>query len=425
MTTIKNFATLYNTTIGTGREKQWSVQVLDNGDNTFTVRSSHGIVGGKLVEHDTIVSEGKNLGKKNETTPKQQAILEAERELTKKAKQGYNPATKVETFPAPGSSSVASSSTPATKSKSSKGKEPAEKAEDNTSKKVLLKPMLALEFDPSSSTKYPVYIQPKLDGVRCLVYHSEDGTLLFQSRQNTLFDSYEHLVSEITTLLESLGDPLDFVLDGELYIHGAEFNEITSMVRRSKTKHPNITKLKYHIYDCFYFGEHNLEKNKMPYSERNKILTEAFSNSKFSNLVLVETRQAKSMADIDALHEYFTGLTSPYEGVMIRTIGGVYKQQGRSKDLQKYKKFHDEEFEVVGYHEGTGAHAGTPIFDCRSKANPDKTFGVTMSGSIDSRKEMMKTIQSYIGKQLTVKYQELSPDGIPRFPVGIAFRDYE
>lgn len=413
MSTIKNFATLYNTTIGTGREKQWSIQVLDNGDNTFTVRSTHGIVGGKQVDHDTIISEGKNLGKKNETTPKQQAILEAEREWTKKTKQGYNPA----------SNSEAGSSSAAPASKSGKGKEVVEK--DNTAKKVLLKPMLAQEFDPSASTKYPVYIQPKLDGVRCLVYHSDDGTLLFQSRQNTLFDPYEHLVGEIETLLESLGNPLDFVLDGELYIHGAEFNEITSMVRRSKTKHPNITKLKYHIYDCFYFGEHNLEKNKMPYSERNKILTEAFSNNKFSNLVLVETRQAKSMSDIDKLHEYFTGLTSPYEGVMVRSIGGVYKQQGRSKDLQKYKKFHDEEFEVVGYHEGTGAHAGTPIFDCRSKANPDKTFGVTMSGSIDSRKEMMKDIDNYIGKQLTVKYQELSPDGIPRFPVGIEFRDYE
>lgn len=399
MTTIKDFETLYNTTIGTGREKQWSVKVLDNGDNTFKIRSSHGVVGGKLVEHETIISEGKNLGKKNETTSKEQAILEAERDWIKKSKQGYE------------------SSSP-------------EKVEnkneiDNKTKKVLLKPMLALEFDPLVNTKYPVYIQPKLDGVRCLVYYSKDGTLLFQSRQNTLFDSYDHLVDEIVNLLERIGDPLDFVLDGELYIHGAEFNEITSMVRRSKKKHPDVEKLKYHIYDCYYFGEDNLDKNKMSYSERNKILTEAFSENEFKNLVLVETRKANSMEEVELLHEHFTSLTSPYEGVMIRAIEGFYKQQGRSKDLQKYKKFYDEEFTVLGYHEGTGAHAGTAIFDCLSKVNPDKTFGVTMHGTIESRKEMLKNIKKYIGKELTVKYQELSPDGIPRFPIGISFRDYE
>ena len=408
MATIKNFPTLYNTTIGTGREKVWSIEVLDNDDNTFTIRSSHGIKGGKMVEHDTIISEGKNLGKKNETTPKQQAILEAEREWTKKVKQGYTE-QNVEKDEKPKSS----------------GSKKEKETEVAAQKKVLLKPMLALEFDPSSSTKYPVYIQPKLDGVRCLVYYTEEGDLLFQSRQNTLFDSYEHLVEELKELMNTLGDPLDFVLDGELYIHGAEFNEITSMVRRSKTKHPNITKLQYHIYDCFYFGDHNLEKNKMPYSERNQILTEAFSKHKFKNLVLVDTRKAGSMADIEKFHEYYTGLSKPYEGVMVRTIGGVYKQQGRSKDLQKYKKFHDEEFVVVGYHEGTGAHAGTPIFDCKSNVNSDKTFGVTMNGSIENRKEMLKNIKKYIGKKLTVKYQELSSDGIPRFPVGIAFRDYE
>ncbi len=427
MTTIKNFAILYNTTIGTGREKQWSIQVLDNGDATYTVRSTHGMKGGKMVDHDTIVSEGKNLGKKNETTPKEQAILEAEREWTKKVKQGYNPATKVEVHQSPFQQlekEKAEKAKVQTRSKTI-GNSSSKDEEEDVTKKVLLKPMLAQEFDPSASTKYPVYIQPKLDGVRCLVYHSEDGQLLFQSRQNTLFDTYEHLVPEIETLLESMGDPLDFVLDGELYIHGAEFNDITSMVRRSKTKHPKITQLQYHIYDCFYFGEHNLEKNKMTYTDRNKFLTEAFKKHTFSNLVLVETRMAKNMDDIEKCFDHFTGLKHPYEGVMVRTIGGVYKQQSRSKDLQKYKKFKDEEFIVVGYHEGTGAHAGTPIFDCRSKINPDKTFGVPMTGTIESRKTMLKNIDKYIGKQLTVKYQELSPNGIPRFPTGIAFRDYE
>ena len=110
---------------------------------------------------------------------------------------------------------------------------------------------------------------------------------------------------------------------------------------------------------------------------------------------------------------------------MIRGMNSPYKQQGRSKDLLKYKKFHDDEFVVIGHHEGTGAHKGTPIFECNSKSKEGKTFSVTMHGTIDSRKKMLENVQSYYGKMLTVKYQEISADGAPRFPVGIAFRDYE
>ena len=86
---------------------------------------------------------------------------------------------------------------------------------------------------------------------------------------------------------------------------------------------------------------------------------------KFDKLICVDTKVANTTDDLEKYHTYYTNQS--YEGIMIRTMGGVYKQQGRSKDLQKYKKFHDDEFIVIGYHEGTGAHAGTPIFDCKSK----------------------------------------------------------
>ena len=110
---------------------------------------------------------------------------------------------------------------------------------------------------------------------------------------------------------------------------------------------------------------------------------------------------------------------------MIRGKDSPYKQQGRSKELLKYKLFHDDEFVVIGHHEGTGAHAGTPIFECASKVKKDKNFSVTMQGSIEGRKKMFENVKSYYGKKLTVKYQEITADGVPRFPVGLAFRDYE
>jgi DNA ligase 1 len=433
MTTIKSFPTLYNTTIGTGREKQWSIEVLEVSDNHYIVRSQHGVRGGKLVTHDTDITEGKNIGKSNETTTQQQAILEAERDWTKKVKQGYEedkPIVKKKLIRV---------SKLVDNQEQTGGVEPIKESK-------LLKPMLALELDlEKPNIKFPAYIQPKLDGVRCLIYYNSVGDIVFQSRQNTIYEPFEHIVPELKVLfssflegseqlkdpklVEQLKDPKlveqlkDLVIDGELYIHGAAFEKITSIVRRSKTKHAEASTIKYHIYDCFYSG--NTEKNNIGYGKRYEALKKAFAKHSFTNIVLVETKVANDMGEIEALHTHYTKLQEPYEGIMIRNKDSPYKQQGRSKDLLKYKKFHDDEFVVIGHHEGTGAHKGTPIFECESKSKVGKTFSVTMQGSIEGRKKMLENVQSYYGKQLTVKYQEISADGAPRFPVGICFRDYE
>jgi|688.fasta_scaffold14667_13 ATP-dependent DNA ligase len=402
MSTISSLTTLYNTTIGTNRSKQWSISVLDNCDNTFTIHSEHGMVGGKQVSHDTIISEGKNKGKKNETTPRDQALLEAQRDWDKKVKQGYQEPT-TQLGPLDETTSLKKSS-----SKSSR----------------LLKPMLAIEFNmekkEDKSLKFPVFIQPKLDGVRCLIY-KENDKIVFQSRQNTIYDDFDHLLPELQHLMSQFNEQENLILDGELYTHGMPFEQITSMVRSSKGKRKNIEDLNYHVYDCFYSGE----TNSMSYNDRYQVLRRSFGDTIYSKLILVETTLVNSKLDIENFHTHYTTLRNPYEGVMIRTTDGVYKQQGRSKDLKKYKKFMDEEFEVVGYHEATGCHSGTPIFECKSNVNAEKIFGVTMQGTIESKKHMMEKVTCYFGKMLTVKYQEKSRDGIPRFPVGIGFRDYE
>ena len=405
--TILSLPTLYNTTIGTTRSKQWSISVIDNGDDTFTIHTEHGITGGKQVSHDTHVTEGKNKGKKNETTPQQQAVLEAERYWAKKVKQGYGEQTTKMIIE--------------DQQSNLKTKEKKEKSVR------LLKPMLANEFDveKEKSLSFPVFIQPKLDGVRCLIYKSDEGHVIFQSRQNTIYEEFEHLLPELKHLMSQFSDQEGLILDGELYTHGMAFEKITSMVRSSKGKRKNIEELNYHVYDCFYSGDSNLVKNQMPYRERYQVLKGAFGRTIYSKLILVETTIANSKRDIEDFHTHYTNLINSYEGVMIRTLDGAYKQQGRSKDLQKYKKFMDEEFEVVGHHEGTGAHAGTAIFECKSNVNKNKIFGVTMQGTLESKRQMMENIINYYGKMLIVKYQEKSGDGIPRFPVGIAFRDYE
>jgi len=247
--------------------------------------------------------------------------------------------------------------------------------------------MLAYEWNKSKDKlSFPVYVQPKLDGIRCLVYQKE-GQWVFQSRNHTVFQPFPHLEKVL---------PTGYILDGELYHHGLDFQEITSIVR--KKNHPDLSQLQYHVYDVISEGT---------FEERYHLLLG------IKGIVLTETRTAHSMDDIEKYHDHCA--ERGYEGIMIRNPQGVYRQT-RSKDLLKYKKFKTDEYQVIGHTIGKGDIA---IFEC--KVN-DKTFGVMMKATLEEKKEMLEHIQDYYGKWLTVKYQELSKDGIPRFPVGIGWR---
>jgi len=108
---------------------------------------------------------------------------------------------------------------------------------------------------------------------------------------------------------------------------------------------------------------------------------------------------------------------------MVRNLKGAYRIGKRSADLQKVKTFLDGEYRIVDYTEGTGNEKGCVIWVCET---PDgRQFRVRPRGTQEERKVLFRNGDDYIGKMLTVRYQELTDDGVPRFPVGIAIRDYE
>jgi DNA ligase-1 len=107
---------------------------------------------------------------------------------------------------------------------------------------------------------------------------------------------------------------------------------------------------------------------------------------------------------------------------MLRAPSGDYKHS-RSADLLKYKEFFDAEYEVVGFKEGEGQEKGCVLWMCRTEEG--RTFHCRPRGTRESRMELFQNGGDYVGKKLTVRYQEETDEGLPRFPVGIAFRDYE
>jgi ATP-dependent DNA ligase len=112
-----------------------------------------------------------------------------------------------------------------------------------------------------------------------------------------------------------------------------------------------------------------------------------------------------------------------YEGIIIRNANGKYLMGHRSNDLLKYKDFVDDEFLVVGAKTGVGRFSDCVIWVC--KTQDGKTFDVNHKCSMEKRKKYFQVRHNYIGRMLTVRYQNLSKDGLPIFPVGIDFRDYE
>jgi len=137
---------------------------------------------------------------------------------------------------------------------------------------------------------------------------------------------------------------------------------------------------------------------------------------------LVTTQRVSSFDEVDRLHDEY--VTQKYEGIMIRNGNSPYEPDKRSYNLQKYKKFTDSEYVIVDAEEGSGNDKGTVIWVCECKDGGVR-FNVRPKGTREERKDAFENRESYFGKLLTVKYQELTDDGIPRFPVGLTIRDYE
>ena len=168
------------------------------------------------------------------------------------------------------------------------------------------------------------------------------------------------------------------------------------------------------VYDCVHIMNASAD-----FTERYKIITNVTNGAEY--LSLVENISVNSESEIHAAQAKF--VEEGYEGAMVRNLKGAYGIGKRSPNLQKVKTFLDGEYQIIGFSEATGNDAGTVIWECRVPGG--LTFRVRPRGTRETRIDWYQNGNEYIGKQLTVRYQELTDDGIPRFPVGIAIRDYE
>lgn len=359
-----------------GKFQTWNIHVFKQSDALSLIVREYGLEGGSMTESVKEISKGKNIGKSNETSVFEQACAEASSVFKKQS----------ETYSTTKNAVVAVTAAP--------------------------KPMLAHSFDKQShKIRYPAFAQPKLDGVR-MIAHVDNNKVTCLSRTGKEYssDSLQYVCAALRTLRVPSSE--DFWFDGELYSENLTFEEIVGICRN--TLHPDAEvykKLEYHVYDLIL-------PDKKPFTDRLALLKNVVPTSK-GVVQRVHTAVVDSTEDVHAKHDEF--VASGYEGIMVRNKLGLYAQN-RSYDLQKFKNFQDHEFEIIDVKEAVGNDKGTAILQCQTSDR--KPFWVRPRGSREYRAGLLESRQ-VIDKVLTVRFQNWTEKGIPRFPVGLAIRDYE
>ncbi len=313
-----------------------------------------GLEDGKQVEHHS-VCEAKNVGRANATTSEEQAVVEATAIITKKLSQDYFE-TKQEAMDA-----------------------------------VLIQPMTAKIYkDRKNSIDWTTaYVQPKLDGMRCLDFGDKK-----MSRGNKEIETVNHIENNT-----------EYILDGELYAHGYNFQQNMKMIKKYRPQ--ETEKVKHHVYDIV------IDK---PFSERLQLMKQLKEEDKCNGVLFVPTFKVNNEDDVKMMHKKF--LAKGYEGTMLRHGTQGYESGVRSNGLLKYKDFQDIAVKIINVIPNIkNPEQGT--FVCEYKGNE---FKCGMKYSHEDRRKILEHKEKYIGQTAEIRFFEYSEDGIPRFPVCVGTR---
>ena len=277
----------------------------------------------------------------------------------------------------------------------------------------MIKPMLAHKYDEARiNWSLPVYIQPKLDGVRCLF--TKQGAF---SRTGKQFKNLAHIE---LALIPFFKQQPDVVLDGELYNHKLkrDFEKIISLVRKQKPTADDRRDaqhlVQFHVYDYFdgvMYDSYDTRRNQL-------ICSNIYD-------VQIKYVHADPVHSYEAARDFHAAyLSEGYEGSIIR-LDGLYKH-GRSYDLMKFKDFSDTEATIIGYEIGKGKRTGT-LGKFIMLDDEGVEFGCPPGRGYNYKDlaDMLKNIDSYIGKRATFTYFQRTQAGSYRHPLFKCIRNYE
>jgi DNA ligase-1 len=359
--------TIYKKT-KTGKVQEWTIEVKGNQYRTIS-----GQTDGEKITNEWTDCDVKNAGRSNATTPEEQAIKEAEAKRKKKLESGYFESVK------------------------------------NINKTQYFEPMLAHKYE-DHEFNYPVFSQPKLDGIRCIV--TRDGMF---SRNGKKIISAPHIRDNLEGFFRKHPHA---ILDGELYCDklANNFNKICSLVKRTKPSLEELEEsaetIEYWVYDAPKIG---MSCESDAFINRFDLMRDALDNNIYKKIKVVTTLKVSSQEELDQAYEFY--MDQGYEGQMVR-LDRTYENK-RSKHLLKRKEFMDEEFIIESVVEGEGNRKGTAGY-MLFKNKHDKIFKSNIKGDFAYLAKLLKDKNRLVGKKATIKFFNYTPDDVPRFPYVIA-----
>ena len=287
----------------------------------------------------------------------------------------------------------------------------------------MIKPMLAYKVDKKPvDWSEKVYIQPKLDGIRCVIYVDDKENIRCFSRTGKEFHNLEHIKLSLRKFFFDCAN-VDVVLDGELYNHKLrdDFEKIVSLVRKQKPTPEDRLNAQHLIqFHCYDYIETVMNQ---PYSYRMHQLIDVNQGTLYSACVkYVETNLVNSKEAAQLRHQY--NLNNGYEGSILR-LDKPY-QQKRSYNLQKFKDFSDTEATIIGYEEGKGKREGT-LGKFLMQDDDGNQFGCPPGKGYNYKDlaDILKNIHKYMGQRATFTYFERTQYGSYRHPLFKTIRNYE
>ena len=280
----------------------------------------------------------------------------------------------------------------------------------------MIKPMLAYKVGKKPvDWSENVFIQPKLDGVRCVIQLDDKGDVYAYSRTGKPWLNIAHILEDLKPSFDL--NP-DMILDGELYNHDLRdnFEKIISLVRKQKpTESDRLDSKELVQFHCYDYA--NTEDS---YGIRMNNL----ADSDFYSYCVkyVPTNLVLRMDDARVYHSRW--LVNGYEGSILR-LDKPY-QRKRSYSLQKFKDFQDTEALIVGYEEGKGKREGT-LGKFLMQDDDGNKFGCPPGKGYNyaALTDILNNIGDYMGQRATFTYFERTQYGSYRHPMFKTIRNYE
>jgi len=287
------------------------------------------------------------------------------------------------------------------------------------------KPMLAypVSAKPIDYSK-PTFIQPKLDGVRCVIQANKlpysvgdtdnEFDIVAYSRTGKEWKNINHILKELIPFFQKYPN---VILDGELYNHDLRdnFEKIISLVRKTKpTAEDRLEASKLTQFHCY-----DIIDEELPFDQRIEFVNQSLMLIG-SSIHTTITTQVHSEAAAKACHA--GNLSEGYEGSIVRT-NDTYACK-RSHNLRKFKDFHDSEAMLIDWVEGKGKRVGT-IGKFKAVDDDGNVFGMPVMDKFKYLQDNFEEMKTWLGKTATFTYFERTKANSYRHPLFKAIRDYE